>query len=96
MEKAREFCKKKKKTHTKKKHTKKTAFASLTMPGPLTVQIITHCGKFLRRWEYQNTLSASYETCIQVKKQQLEVDMEQWTGSKLEKEYVNAVYCHSS
>ena len=29
-----------------------------------------------------------------VKKQQLELDMEQWTGSKLGKEYVKAVYCH--
>jgi len=32
--------------------------------------------------------------CKQVKKQQLELDMEQQTGSKLEKEYVKAVYCH--
>ena len=31
---------------------------------------------------------------MQVKKQQLELDMEQWTGSKLENEYVKAVYCH--
>ena len=31
---------------------------------------------------------------MQVKKQQLELDMEQWTGSKLEKDYVKAVYCH--
>ena len=31
---------------------------------------------------------------MQVKKQQLEPDMEQWAGSKLEKEYVKAVYCH--
>ena len=40
------------------------------------------------------TLSASWETCMQVKKQQLELDMEQWTGSKLGKEYIKAVYCH--
>ena len=46
------------------------------------------------RWEYQTTLSDSWETCIQVKKQQLEPDMEQWTGSKLGKEYVKAEYCH--
>ena len=39
-------------------------------------------------------LPASWETCVQVKKQQLEPDMEQWTGSKLGKEYVKAVYCH--
>ena len=53
-----------------------------------------NCGKFLKRWEYQTTLLASCETCMQVKKQQLELDMEQQTGSKLGKEYVKAVYCH--
>ena len=37
---------------------------------------------------------ASLETCMQVKKQQLEPDMEKWTGSKLGKEYEKAVYCH--
>ena len=36
------------------------------------------------------------EICMQVKKQQLELDMEQWTSSKLGKEYVNAVYCHTA
>ena len=46
------------------------------------------------RWEYQTTLPASWEICMQVKKQQLKLDMEQWTGSKLEKEYDKAVYCH--
>ena len=46
------------------------------------------------RWEYQTTLPASWETCMQVKKQQLEPDMEKLTGSKLGKEYVKAVYCH--
>ena len=35
-----------------------------------------------------------YLICMQVKKQQLESDMEQWTGSKLGKEYLKAVYCH--
>ena len=49
-------------------------------------------GKFLKRWEYQTTLPASWETCMQVKKQQLE--QEQQSGSKYEKEYVKAVYCH--
>ena len=53
-------------------------------------------GKFFKRWEYQTTLPASCETCMQVKKQQLELDMEQWTGFKLEKEYIKAVYCHSA
>ena len=46
------------------------------------------------KWEYQTTLPASFKTCMQVKKQQLEPDMEHQTGSKLGKEYVNAVYCH--
>ena len=40
------------------------------------------------------TWPASWEICMQVKKQQLELDMEQWTGSKLGKEYIKAVYCH--
>ena len=44
--------------------------------------------------EYQTTLPASWETCMQVEKQQLESDMEQQTGSKLGKEYVKAVYYH--
>ena len=43
---------------------------------------------------YQTTLPASWETCMQVKKQQLEPDMEQWTGSKLGKENIKATYCH--
>ena len=63
-------------------------------PKPLTVWITASCGKFLKRWEYQTTLPASYETCKQVKKQQLDPNMKQQTGSKLEKESVKAVYCH--
>ena len=50
--------------------------------------------KNFKRWEYQITLSASCKTCMQVKKQQLELDVEQQTGSKLRKDYVKAVYCH--
>ena len=46
------------------------------------VWITTNCGKFWRRWEYQTTWPASWEICMQVKKQQLELDMEQQTGSK--------------
>ena len=41
-----------------------------------------NCGKFWKRWEYQTTWSASWEICMQVRKQQLELDMEQQTGSK--------------
>ena len=39
-------------------------------------------GKFLKRWEYQTTWSASWEICMQVRKQQLELDMKQQTSSK--------------
>ena len=67
---------------------------SLTLPKLLTVWITTNCGKFFKRWEYQNTLPASWEIGMEVSKQQLEPDMERWTGSKLGKEYVKAVYCH--
>ena len=66
------------------------------MPKPLTVWVTTNCGKFFKKWEYQITWSASWEICMQVKKQKLELDMEQQTGSKSGKEYVKAVYCHSA
>ena len=54
----------------------------------------TYCRKFLKRWEYQDILPSPWEICIQVKKQQLEPDMEQQIDSKLGKEYAKAVYCH--
>ena len=50
--------------------------------------------KVLQKMGYQTTLPASREICMQVRKQQLELDMEQQTSSKLGKEYVKAVYCH--
>ena len=59
---------------------------------PLTVWNTTNCRKFLKKWDYQTTLSNSWETCVQVKKQQLEPDIEQQTDSKLGKEYDKAVY----
>ena len=71
-----------------------SASASLTTLKPLTVHITTNCGKFLKRWKYQTTLPVSWETCMWVKKQQLEPYMEQVTGSKLRKEYYKAVHCH--
>ena len=49
------------------------------------------CGKFLKRWEYQTNLPASFEACMQVKKQQLEPDMGQQTASTLRKDYVKLV-----
>ena len=73
---------------------KTSASVSLTMLKPWTVCITTTGGKFFKRWEYQTTLPASWEICIQVKKQQLEPDMEQQTGSKLGKEYIKTIYFH--
>ena len=75
---------------------KKSISALLTMPKPLTLWITANCGKLWKRWEYQTTWPASWEICMQVKKQQLELDMEQLTGSKLGKNYVKVVYCHSA
>ena len=60
--------------------------ALLTMPKPLSVWITTNYGKYLKRWEYQTTWPASWEICMHVRKQQLELDMEQQTSSKFEKE----------
>ena len=64
----------------------------LTTPKPLTVWITTNCGKLFKRWEYQTTWPASWEICMQVRKQQLELDLEQQTGFKLGKEYIKAIY----
>ena len=81
--------------HRKSKSSRKTSIAALlTMPKPLIVWITINCGKFWKRWEYQTTLPASWEICMQVKKQQSEPDMEQQIGSQLGKEYIKVVYCH--
>ena len=91
-----------------KQETSRKTSASLTTLKPLAVWITTNCRKFFRRWEYQTTWPASWEICMQVKKQQLESDMEQQTGSKLGKECIcqivkcvyvkihisNCIYCH--
>ena len=69
MEKAREFQ-------------KNIYFCFLTMPKPLTMWATTNSGKFLKRWEYQATWSASWEICMQIQETMLELDMEQQTGSK--------------
>ena len=55
---------------------------------------ITTNWKFFKRWAYKTTWPASWEICMQVRKQQSELDMEQQTGSKSGKEYVKTVYCH--
>ena len=69
IEKAREFQ-------------KTSISALLTTPKSLTVWITVNCGQFWKRWKYQTTWPASWDTCMQVRKQQLELDMEQQTGSK--------------
>ena len=78
----------------KQKSSRKTyTSASSIKRKSLTVWITKNCGKCFRRWEYQTTWLASWENCMQVKKL-TETDMEQWTGSKLRKGYVKAIYCH--
>ena len=69
MEKAREFQ-------------KNIYFCFIDYAKALTVWITINCGQFWKSWEYQSTWSASWEICMQVRKQQLELDMEQQTGSK--------------
>ena len=67
----------------KEESSRKTSISALlTMPKPLTMWITIKCGKFWKRWEYQSTWPASWEIWMQVRKQQLEVDMDQQTGSK--------------
>ena len=59
-----------------------------------SVWITANCGKFLKSWKYQTTLPVSWETCMWIKKQKLEPDMDQLNGSELGKEYDKTVYCH--
>ena len=67
----------------KQESSRKTSISALlTMPKPLTMWFTINCGKFWKRWEHQTIWPASWEICMQVRKQQLEVDMEQQTGSK--------------
>ena len=67
----------------KKESSRKTSISALlTMPKPLTVWITINCGKFLKKWEYQTTWPDSWETYMQVRKKQLELDVEQPTDSK--------------
>ena len=67
----------------KQERSRKTSTSALlTIPKPLTVWITTNFGKLFKKLAYQTTWPASWEICMQVKKQQLELDMEQQTGSK--------------
>ena len=69
MEKAKEFQ-------------KNIYFCFIDYAKAFSMWITGNCGKFWKRWGYQNTWPASWETYMQVRKQQLELDMEQQTGSK--------------
>ena len=78
-----------------KKHgsSRKTSTSTLlTTPKVLTVWITTNCRKFFKKWKYQTTRPASWKICMQVKKQQLELDMEQQAGSKSGKEYIKVIF----
>ena len=67
----------------KQESSRKTSISTLlTMPKPLTVWITTNCGKFWKRRAYLTTWPASWETYMQVRKRQLELDMELQTGAK--------------
>ena len=67
----------------KQESSRKTSISALSaMSKPLTLWITINCGKFLKKWDYQTTWPASWQTCMQVRKQQLELDMEQQIGSK--------------
>ena len=77
----------------KQERSRKTSTSALlTTPKPLIEWLTTKCGNFFKRWEYQTTLPASWEINMHVKKQHLEADMEQRTGSKSGKEYIKATY----
>ena len=58
----------------KQESSRKTSISALlTMPKPLPVWVTINCGKFLKRWQYQASWPTSWEICMQVKKQQLEL-----------------------
>ena len=81
-------------SYKKQENSRKTSTSSsLTTRKALTLDP-TNYGKFLKKWEYQTTLPVSWETYMRVKKQELEPDMKQRTGSKLGKEYHKVVYWH--
>ena len=79
----------------KQENSRKTSTCvSSTKLKPLTVWIITNYGKLLQKWEYHTILPVSWETCMWVKKQQLEPCMKHLTSSGLSKEYNREVCCH--
>ena len=69
-------------TSKKQEFQKNIYFYFIDYAKPLTMWITVNCGKFWKRWAYQTTWPASWETYMQIRKQQLELHMEQQTGSK--------------
>ena len=61
----------------KESSSKTSTPALLSISMPLTLWVTINCGKFFKRWEYKTTWPASWEICVPVKKQQLELGMEQ-------------------
>ena len=79
----------------KQENSRKTSSSALLItPKPLSTWITTNSGKFWKRWEYKPPDLPPGKSCVHVKKQLLEPNMEQQNGSKLGKEYVKALYCH--
>ena len=66
----------------KQEFQKNIYFCFIDYAKALTMWITKNYGKLWKRWEYQTIWPASWETCMRFRKQQLELDMEQQTGSK--------------
>ena len=58
------------------------SFCFIEYAKPLTLWMTINCGKFWKRWEYQTTWPTSWETCMQIRLQQLELNIKPQTGSK--------------
>ena len=78
----------------KQESSRKTSISALLTAKAFDCVDHSKLWKILREMGIPDHLTASWEICMQVKKQQLTLDMEQQTGSKSGKEYVKAVYCH--
>ena len=75
---------------------KTSTSASLTMLNSLTMWIITNCGKFLKEMGIPDHFTWLLRNLCAGQKAKLEPNMEQRTVSKLGKEHVKAIYCHSA
>ena len=81
---------------SKKQGSSRKTSTSALLTTPKTFDCVDHnkLWKILKEMGIPDHLPASWEICMQVKKQQLEPDVKQWTGSKSRKDYIKAVYCH--